>query len=43
MFVAKEMAKIGKKVTTNENGLGIEFESKNSKAQSCDIGVVVCE
>jgi hypothetical protein len=40
--VAKEMVKIGKKVTTNENGLGIELELKNSKAQSCDIEVVVC-
>jgi hypothetical protein len=43
-FVAEEMAKISKKVTTNENGLGIELELKNSKAQLGDIRVVVvCE
>jgi hypothetical protein len=31
-FVVEEVAKIGKEVTTNENGLGVELELRNSKA-----------
>ncbi len=35
------MAEIGKGVATNGIGFGVEFELKNSKAQSSEIEVVV--
>jgi hypothetical protein len=38
----EEVVRKGKGVATNKNGLGIELISKNSKAQSSDIRVVVC-
>jgi hypothetical protein len=41
-FTMKEAIGKGKGVTTNKNGLGVELISKNSKAQSNEIGVVVC-
>jgi hypothetical protein len=38
----EKVARKGKGVATNKNGLGIELISKNSKVQSSEIGVVVC-
>jgi len=40
-FMAKEAIKKGKEVATNENGLGIEFVLKKSKAQSGELEMVV--
>jgi hypothetical protein len=39
----KKVVEKGKEVTTNENGLIVELELKNSKAWSNEIGMVVCE
>jgi hypothetical protein len=39
--MAKEAIKKGKEVATNENGLGIEFVLKKSKAQSGELEMVV--
>ncbi len=37
----KATSKLGKGVATNKNGLGVELNTKNFKAWSCKIGVVV--
>jgi len=39
--VVEEVARKGKGVVTNKNGLGVEIGSKNSKAQLGEIGVVM--
>jgi hypothetical protein len=39
--MAKEIAKESKEVATNKNGLGVELKTKNSKAPSCKIRVVM--
>jgi hypothetical protein len=36
------VVRIGKGVATNENGLGIELESKKFKVRLSEIRVVVC-
>ncbi len=40
-LMGEEVVEIGKGMATNRNGLRVELELKNFKAQSNEIGVVV--
>jgi hypothetical protein len=40
--MGEEVVETSEGVATNKNGLGVEFESRNFKAQLGEIRVVVC-